>query len=196
MPDVHPLLDADYSPYDIGVMGQLDVRILAELFGGPQTAAALSQAWAGGVYYAVQKKNAPDKSSTASISLLYLSQWRSPEAAKAFAKMYADELGKQYSGVKRDAEEESDGGEQIFQTSEGPVLISTDGNSVFLSESFDLNLARKLEFLMRGAQQTSSKNRAIASTRTDHALTGSMVNFLAGCGLMRAAIPHGAARLY
>ena len=196
MPDVHPLLDADYAPYDIGVMGQLDVRILAELFGGPQTAAALSQSWAGGIYYAVQKKNAPDKSSTASISLLYLSQWRSPEAAKAFAKMYADELGKQYSGVKRDAEAESDEAEQIFQTNEGPVLISTDGNSVFLSESFDLTTARKLEFLMRGAQQTNSKNQAIALTRTDHALTGSMVNFLAGCGLMRAAIPHGAARLY
>ena len=48
MPDVHPLLDANYAPYDIGVMGQLDVRILAELFGGPQTAAALTQAWAGG----------------------------------------------------------------------------------------------------------------------------------------------------
>jgi hypothetical protein len=196
MPDVHPLLDADYTPYDIGVMGQLDVRILAELFGGPQTAAALTQSWAGGIYYAVQKKNAPDKNSTASISLLYLSQWRSPEAAKAFAKMYADELGKQYSGVKRDADAESDKGEQIFKTSEGPVLISTDGNSVFLSESFDLTTARKLEFLMRGAQETNTKGQAIASTRTDHALTGSMVNFLAGCGLMRVAIPHGAARLY
>ena len=34
MPDVHPLLDADYKPYDVGVMGELDVRILTELFGG------------------------------------------------------------------------------------------------------------------------------------------------------------------
>src|SRR5246127_304712 len=86
MPDVHTLLDSDYAPYDIGVMGQLDVRILAELFGGPQAADMLTQAWAGGVYYAVQKKNASDKNSTSSISLLYLSQWRSPEAAAAFAK--------------------------------------------------------------------------------------------------------------
>ena len=196
MPDVHPLLDADYSPYDIGVMGQLDVRILAELFGGPQTAAALTQAWAGGVYYAVQKKNAPDKSSTSSISLLYLSQWKSPEAAAAFARMYADELGKQYSGVKRDAQAESDESEQVFKTNEGPVLISTSGRSVFVSESFDLTLARKLEFLMMGAQQGIDQNQAIALGRPSHALTGSMVNFFAGCGLMRAAIPHGAARLY
>jgi hypothetical protein len=196
MPDVHPLLDADYAPYDIGVMGQLDVRILAELFGGPQTAAALAQAWAGGVYYAVQKKNAPDKSSTSSISLLYLSQWKSPEAAAAFAKMYADELAKQYSGVTRDAQTESDEGEQVFKTNEGPVLISTSGKSVFVSESFDLTLARKLEFLMMGAQQGNDQNQAIALAHPNHPLTGSMVNFFAGCGLMRAAIPHGAARLY
>ena len=196
MPDVHPLLDANYAPYDIGVMGQLDVRILAELFGGPQTAAALSQSWAGGIYYAVQKKDAPNKDSTASISLLYLSQWKSPEAAAAFARMYADELAKQYSGVTRDVQTESDEGEQVFKTNEGPVLISTSGKSVFVSESFDLTLARKLEFLMMGAQQGNDQNQAIALAHPNHALTGSMVNFFAGCGLMRAAIPHGAARLY
>jgi hypothetical protein len=195
MPDVHPLLDAQYAPYDIGVMGQLDVRILAELFGGPETAVALTKNWAGGIYYAVQNKNAPDKNSTASISLLYLSEWKTPEAAAAFAKMYADELGKQYSDVKRDTQAESDESEQVFKTNEGPVLISRNGNAVFLSESFDLTLARKLEFLMTGAQGVD-QNQAVASLHADHALTGSMINFFAGCGLMRAAIPHGAARLY
>jgi hypothetical protein len=189
MPDVHPLLDADYAPYDIGVMGQLDVRILSELFGGPEKAAAFTKAWNGGIYYAVQKKNAPDKNSTASISLLYLSQWKTPEVAAAFATMYADELGKQFSGVKREADAESDASEQVYMTNEGPVLIATTGNTVFVSESFDLNLARKLEFLMLGAQQGTGQRQAIASVRTGHALTGSMVNFFAGCGLMRAAIP-------
>ena len=202
MPDVHPLLDAEYAPYDIGVMGQLDVRILSELFGGPEKAAGFTKAWNGGIYYAVQKKSAPDKNSTASISLLYLSQWKSPEVATAFAKMYADELARQYSGVKRDAEAEGDASEQVYKTSEGPVLIATTGNSVFVSESFDLNLARKLEFLMLGAQQGAAQAQTIASAGPSreltgsHALTGSMVNFFAGCGLMRAAIPHGAARLY
>jgi hypothetical protein len=196
MPDVHGLLDADYAPYDIGVMGQLDVRILSELFGGPQTAAALTQAWAGGVYYAVQKKNAPDKTLTSSVSLLYLSQWKSPEAAVAFAKMYADELGKQYSRVTRDTQVESDENEQIYNTSEGPVLISTSGNFVYVSESFDLTLARKLEFLMLGAQQGGGQNQTIAFTPANHALTGSMVNFFAGCGVMRSALPHGTTRLY
>ena len=187
MPDVHPLLDAEYSPYDVGVMGSLDVRILSELFGGPQVAAALTPEWNGGIYYAVQKKSAPDKNSTASIGLLYLSQWKSPEAAAAFAKMYADELGKQFSGVTKDAQGESGEGEQIYKTNEGPVVISTTGNSVFVSESFDLPLARKLEFLMLGAQRGSGQESVAANRAPD--LTGPMVRFFATCGMMRSAMP-------
>ena len=70
-----------------------------------------------------------------------------------------------------------------------PVLIATTGNSVFVSESFDLNMARKLEFLMLGAQQSAAQGQAVASVGAKHALTGGMVDFFAGCGLMRAAIP-------
>jgi hypothetical protein len=190
MPDVHPLLDADYAPYDVGVMGQIDVRILTELFGGPQAAASLTPAWNGGIYYAVQKKSAPDKDSTASIGLLYLSQWKSPDAAAAFAKMYADELDKQYSHVSRDNAAESDESEQIYKTDEGPVVISTTGNSVFVSESFDLPLARKLQFLMLGAQHGTAQGEAVAANHAPKPdLAGSMINFFAGCGLMRAALP-------
>ena len=33
LPDIHPMLkDAGYEPYDVGVMGELDVRMTAELF--------------------------------------------------------------------------------------------------------------------------------------------------------------------
>jgi hypothetical protein len=189
MPDVHALLDADYAPYDVGVMGELDVRMLTELFGGPQMAAALTPAWDGGIYYAVQKKSAPDKNATSSVALLYLSRWKSPEAAAAFAKMYAGELGQQYSGVARDAEAESDPNERIYKTSEGPVLISTQDNMVFVSESFDLALAHKLEFLMMGAQGTGGENAITARAQQPREnLTGGLVNFMAGCGMMRAAL--------
>ena len=34
LPDIHPLIDAEYTPYDVGVMGEFDVQILTELFGG------------------------------------------------------------------------------------------------------------------------------------------------------------------
>jgi hypothetical protein len=188
MPDVHGLLDADYAPYDVGVMGELDVRMLIELFGGPQMAAALTPAWDGGIYYAVQKKSAADKNSTSSIGLLYLSQWKTPEAAEAFAKMYARQLGQQYSGVIRDTQAESEPSEQIYKTSQGPVLISTQGNLVFVSESFDLPLARKLQFLMIGAQGGSGDNAITARARPMPSLTGGLVHFMSSCGVMRAAL--------
>ena len=89
MPDVHALLDPDYEPYDIGVMGELDVRILTELFGGPDVAAMLTPQWKGGLYYAVQSRKAvtpAQQASTASVALLYLSAWRSEGAAREFAK--------------------------------------------------------------------------------------------------------------
>jgi len=188
MPDVHGLLDADYNPYDVGVMGQLDVRMLTELFGGPEMSAALTPAWDGGIYYVVQKKSAPDKNSTSSTALLYLSQWKTPEAAAAFAKMYSNEIGQQYSAVVRDMTDESDANERIYKTNEGPMLISTQGNLVFVSESFDLPLARKLEFLMVGAQGGSGQNAITARMQPMQDLTGGLVDFMAHCGMMRAAL--------
>jgi len=195
MPDIHPVIDAQYNPYDIGVMGELDVRILAELFGGKEIAAELTPAWDGGIYYAAQKKDAPDKDSTASVSLFYLSQWKSESAAADFVKMYADELGRKYTHVARNTSAESGPDEQIFDTNEGPVLIATSGKSVFVSESFDLATARKLQLLMFGAQQANNQQTIARLTRgsqglTGSDLTGSMVSFMAGCGLMRAALPH------
>jgi hypothetical protein len=105
--------------------------------------------------------------------------------------MYADELGKKYSNVQRDTAAEEGDGEQIYHTSEGPVLMVTSGNDVFVSESFDLTTARKLQLLMLGAQQGSG-NQQVAASRLPamEGLTGSMVHFMAGCGMMKAALPH------
>lgn len=189
MPDIHPVIGAAWDPYDIGVMGELDVRILAKLFGGDQAAAELTPAWDGGIYYAAQRKDAPDKDSTASVALLYLSQWKSPDAAADFVKMYANELGKKYTKVTRDTNAETSPNEQVYQTNEGPALIVTSGNDVFVSESFDLTTARKLQLLMLGAQQGG--DNAVASLHVPSTdLTGSMVHFMAGCGVMKAALPR------
>ena len=85
MPDVHGLLDAEYRPYDVGIMGELDVRILTELFGGPDAAAMFTPQWQGGLYYAVQSRKAVTaeaQAATPSVSLLYLSAWRTDGIAK------------------------------------------------------------------------------------------------------------------
>jgi hypothetical protein len=191
MPDVHGLLDAAWQPYDIGVMGELDVRILSELFGGPQEAAMLTPQWKGGLYYAaqsVQAKTAEQQAATSSLALLYLSAWRSEAAAGEFVKMYAGELSKKYSGVTRDASAESSPHEHIYRSSEGPVLIVREGAQVFVSETFDLTLAHKLEFLFFGAQQDGQTEQAAGKLPPE--LTANLAHIIAGCGMMKASLRH------
>jgi len=193
MPDVHPLLDPDYQPYDVGVMGELDVRILTELFGGPDVAAILTPQWKGGLYYAVQTRKAvtpAQQAATSSVALLYLSAWRSEGAAKEFAKLYAAELNKKYSGVVRDSTAESTSGEQVYNASEGPVLIVRQGTQVFVSESFDLTTARKLQFLFFGAQQNGEMEQAADRSSSNDELTTHLTRLMASCGMVKASLRH------
>jgi hypothetical protein len=190
MPDVHPLLDGEYQPYDVGIMGELDVRILTELFGGPDAAAVFTPQWQGGLYYAVQSRKAVtavQQAATSSVALLYLSAWRSEGAAKEFAKLYARELNKKYSGVIRDSAEETSPGEQVYNASEGPVLIVQQGTQVFVSESFDLTTARKLQFMFFGAQQGGELQSA-HNASPEQELAGQLRGMMARCGVMKASL--------
>jgi hypothetical protein len=147
LPDIHPLIDADYTPYDLGVMGELDVRMLIELFGGREIASALAPEWNGGIYYAAQRKSAvtpAEKESTKSVSLLYYSRWKNADSARSFMRIYANQIPRKYSGVTRQAKDEKDDDERVYSTNEGDVLISRSGSSVYIGEGFDLARSRKL----------------------------------------------------
>jgi hypothetical protein len=165
LPNIHPLVDKLYKPYDIGQVGQLDLHILAGIFGGEDAARDLTPAWKGGVYWAGQRLSATtaaDQSSTNSLALFYLSAWKNTASAQAFARMYANELGRKYSGLKPDLAAQKAGAaglpngetEQVFTTSEGPVLITARDKLVFVAESFPLDVARKLTSLILDAQGT------------------------------------------
>jgi hypothetical protein len=238
LPNIHPLIDNLYKSYDIGQIGQLDVRILAELFGGERASRDLTPAWNGGLYWAGQRlnaKTAAEQASTNSIALFYLSVWKSAASARAFARLYADELGRKYSGVKLESadqgaashasgfkvfpppasrsEEDPDhaestlaalSGEQVYSTSEGPVVITTRGKMVFVAESFPLDLARKLTALILDAQGTgethlaqdaqpvfglpTQKSAPALDSRNLKPLTGDLVGFFSNCGVMKAAV--------
>jgi hypothetical protein len=198
MPDIHPLIDADYAPYDIGVMGALDVRILTQLFAGKDAAQQLTPEWDGGMYYAAQSRAAKtpeEKDSTKSVALLYLSQWKSENAAAQFAAVYAANLKRKYMQVHIQPEDASEAsGESVFTTEEGPVVIATVGRGVFISESFPLPLARKLELAMTGALHHSGEQQARVAMPTvpdgGAELSESLVRLLGRCGMMRAALRH------
>jgi hypothetical protein len=186
LPDIHPLLDPDYVPYDIGVMGELDVRILAELFGGPEQAKALSPEWNGGVYYAAQRKSATtpaEKASTASIALLYYSRWKNADSALSFMRIYASQIPRKYSNVVERKKDEADEKEMVYSTNEGDVLISRSGDSVFISESFDLSLARKLRDTITSVQPQGPMQQAAVPAQEPSL---SMARILASFGAANA----------
>ncbi len=214
LPDIHPVVDKMYQAYDIGQVGQLDVKIMAELFGGDEAARNLTPAWNGGVYWAGQLRNpAPTaESGTKSLAIFYLASWRNSATAQAFAKLYANSLGRKYSGLKEDetAEKTAAGSsgsvEQVFTTNEGPVVITTRGKLVFISESFPLEMGRRLTSLILEAQGTGEmkmagttrpsellKKPAASSTSygTHQPLTEDLVRFISNCGVMKATVDAG-----
>jgi hypothetical protein len=163
MPDVHPLLDKDFVPYDVGVMGELDVRMLTELFAGQEQASALAPAWDGGIYYAAQRrsaKTAEEKDSTASLAIFYYSRWKNADSARSFARVYAGQLPRKYKSLVRRQADEKDSDEQIYSTPEGDVLVQIVDSGVFVSEGFDLALARKLSDAVTAIQTTGPTQQA------------------------------------
>ena len=185
LPDIHPLIDAEYEPYDLGVMGELDVRILAELFGGREIAEGLAPDWNGGMYYAAQRKTASsaEKESTASLALFYYSQWKNADSAKTFLRIYAAQIPRKYSKVARRQQDEAGDNEQVFTTGEGDVLLSISGRGVFVSEGFSLPLARKLRDSVASVQ-SEGPLRIAGQTLHEPALT--MARGLHSFGMIKA----------
>ncbi|WP_260703769.1 hypothetical protein [Edaphobacter flagellatus] len=186
LPDIHPLIDAEYEPYDLGVMGELDVRILAELFGGREIADGVAPDWNGGIYYAAKRKSATatEKESTASLGLLYYSRWKNADSASTFRRIYAAQIPRKYSRVSERKQDEVGDDEQVFSTSEGDVLISISGTGVFVSEGFDLSLARKLRTSIESVQAEGPLRMAEAG----HEPSMSLARFMQSFGMTKAAM--------
>lgn len=203
MPDIHPFIDAQYRPYDVGVIGEFDVKTMAELFGGAAISAALTPAWRGGIYYIAQSKAAKtsgERASLKSLSLLYLSHWETPMAAQAFAGIYAREIPRKYSHAVEQAPSDNplDNAlaNRIWTTPAGPVVISVSKRTVFVSEGFPLDLARKLEAIMIGSVADAADSVTVrlhvpASpdgnwTIPQHDLTGALRTAMLKAGIPRA----------
>ena len=184
MPDVHAVLDAEYEPYDVGGDGELDVEMLVTLFGGRELGTALAAEWDGGVYYAGQRKSSTDKASTSSVGLVYFSRWKSEEAAQTFLRVYGEQLPRKYSGLKeRKDDEQVD--EQVYSTSEGDVVLSVSGETVFVSEGIGLAAARKLH---AGFLEVQGRGPMKMAAQPTQELTFGVVKGIAGFGVMKAGL--------
>ena len=188
LPDVHAPLDAEYEPYDVGVMGELDVEIMASLFGGPELGHALAQAWDGGVYYAGQRRaaSAAEKATTGSLGVLYFSKWKGEEAAETFEKLYTAELGRKYSKLRERKGDEAEG-EQVYSSEEGDVLLSRTDDALFVSEGFPLATARKLREATTSVQGTGPVKLAGVQAGMPELALGAMAG-AARFGVLRATM--------
>jgi hypothetical protein len=215
LPNIHPLVDPLYRPYDIGQVGQLDVQIMTKLLGGDETSRDLTSAWDGGLYWAGQLRSATtpaEQDTTKSLAIFYLSIWHNPASAQEFTQLYASNLGRKYFSVAPDsaaqasASTEAGSVEQDFATEEGPVVITTRGNLVFVAESFPLKMARQLTSLILDAQGGGEMRTAyaapyewpffspppVAAISNNNPgmepFSASFVRFFARCGVMKAAV--------
>jgi len=167
-------------------MGELDVRITAELFGGRPLAEALAPNWDGGIYYAAQRKSATEveKETTASLGLLYDSQWKNEDSAQSFFTVFEEELPRQYDGLKRREKDEVDASERVYSTKEGDVLLTLENNRVWVSEGFDLALARKLRDSIDGVQGSGPMQSAETQGLGGKELVGGLSRWMGSFGVV------------
>jgi hypothetical protein len=186
MPDVHAYLDAEWEPYDIGVMGELDVEIMASLFGGAEAAKALAPAWKGGIYYAAQRRAAADKTKPESLGVFYYSKWASPDKALAFARIYEAGLARKYTRLTERKADAASINERVYTTPEGDVYMSLDGTGLFLSEGFPLATGRRIRQSVLDVQFSGPTHMALAPLRHELALPAA--HAMAGFGVMKVGL--------
>ncbi len=190
MPNIHPLLDHDYRPYDIGVMGDLDAKMLLQLTTSTKQATRIASQWDGGIYYVAQNKQATDPKSTASVALFYLSRWKTPTTAQIFARNYEMEIHQEYPGAKLQPTSTPD--DRVYSTSQGPVLITITNRYVFVSESFPLKTARNLNLMLLNAQHAFTGQETAAYHPAYPDLTSGIRDFTKQAGFLRCELPIAA----
>ncbi len=159
VPDLKQLIGEQYDVYDSGEIGQLDVRAYLKQYGERRNAEDVSAAWQGGAYTAFRrKKTATDAvPSTADLATIYVSRWKTSQAAARFARFYASTVPLRYhTATAQDLPACS--GQKCpvaaaqYLTEEGPVVVEQwADNSVIVSESFDTNTAFKIQDAVRDA---------------------------------------------
>jgi hypothetical protein len=168
IPDLSSVLGSSYEAYDSGSIGQLDARILSQELGSENDMFTIAPNWQGGAFVAVKRKPAAGATnaleSTAEISLLYVSRWKTHEAAQRFIDVYQKSLPKRVQVVDQQPWIPSaclDRSRcQALQatrvnTSEGPVFLELlPKNTVFITHSFAEDAANNLRqaVLLRGGE--------------------------------------------
>jgi len=152
VPDLKQLIGEDYEAFDTGGIGQLDVRAYLKQYGERRNADEVSAAWQGGAYAAFRRKKAAADAvpGTADLATIYVSRWKTSQAAARFARFYVSAIPLRYRTATAQDPVACSGGNcpvasAQFQTEEGPVVVEQwADNTVVVSESFDQGVAAKI----------------------------------------------------
>jgi hypothetical protein len=139
-------LTRNYEKFDVGSMGEFDVALLVDEYAGVDESKHMYPEWRGGYYYAAKPKG----DSSAALALLYVSRWSSPQVAADFASLYASSLKRRYHSMRlvhtppKPEQEGLRSGSRVWLTEDGDVIIDAEGDTVFITESFDDVTSEKL----------------------------------------------------
>lgn len=159
LPNFDQVLGVEWEKYDVGSIGEFDVKVMAEQYGVPEEdSKVVASNWRGGYYYAAKKKGAPD-TKPENIALIYVSRWASPEAAENFGKIYAASIPKRYKvegkieeGAVIKGRHDADGNmeaarvvttKDTWRTADGLIKLEARGPILLITEGFDDSLALK-----------------------------------------------------
>jgi hypothetical protein len=157
IPDMRSVLNG-YELYDSGGVGELDVRALLKQYGERKIADDLSSAWQGGAFATFRRKDqvvAKVSPSTKDLALLYISRWKTPQAAEHFARFYAGAVALRYHSAVAQELQPCSGKDcpvsmAQITTEEGPVIVEHSAdNAVIVSEGFDAETAGRLRTALR-----------------------------------------------
>jgi hypothetical protein len=168
LPDFRSIVGSSYEVYDSGTVGELDLRALFKQYGERRAADELAAAWQGGRYVAFRKTGVAAGSAPLSVTdlaLVYVSRWKSAQAAGRFAKMYGAALTQRYQNAAPETAAACAGSQcpvasGQFSTETGPVIVEQwADNTVLVSESFDSTTAARLLNAVRdGAGESHADN--------------------------------------
>lgn len=155
VPDLKQVLGGEYEVFDSGGIGELDVHALLKQYGERKGADDISSAWLGGAYVTyLRKGKSADAATMADLALVYVSRWKSPQAADRFAHFYTSAVAMRYSAATLQpvtaCSASCPASRSLFMTEEGPVIVERwNDNSVVVSEGFDTPIADKVQNAVR-----------------------------------------------
>ena len=168
--DLAPIFGAAYQAYDSGTVGELDVQIMSEEFGRENDIYTVARKWDGGSYVAVRRTAvaADAKLQTSDVALVYLSHWKTQQAAERFGHIYLQGIAKRLSMGTPD-EQSCDQSkcagplwEEHALTSEGPVHAELwPGNLLLITQSVDDTQMPALRSILFAGAKVAAQTNAV-----------------------------------